>query len=77
MRAETAQSLILAIGNAAKLAIDTRNKITALERVLEKEQPALYSAYQKELEKVRKDPVLTISLEGLSSLQGALVQDSP
>jgi hypothetical protein len=76
MKLETAQSLISAIGNASNLAIDAQNKITSLENVLKKEQPTLYSAYQKELEEVRKNPHWALSMEALSAIQQALVQDT-
>jgi len=75
MTLETAQSLIGSIANALQGAIEAQNKFLALEKALEKYEPNLYQSYLKNFEEVRKNPPISLSLEGLANLQAKLVRE--
>ena len=75
MQAETAKALVEALANNLGIAIDNRNKITALELALQKYEPDLFQSYVKSLDEVRQNPPTSISLLGFSNLQAKLVQD--
>jgi hypothetical protein len=64
----TAQDIAQAILDVA----DARTRITALERVLEEQQPALYAAFQRELENLRNSKAHDSFLESVQNLQRRL-----
>ena len=74
MNLEAAKRLIETLGSIAEIALDNRNKLTALEQALQKYEPNLFQAYVKNLDEVRRNPQTVISLEGFSKLQEMLVQ---
>ncbi len=51
MQPKTAEVLVTAIADATAIAIDNRNKITALEFLLAKTDPTLFEEYTTNLEK--------------------------
>ena len=75
MQAETARMLVDAIANALGIAIDNRNKITALEAVFQKRDPSLFQEYVATLDAVRRNPPTVLSELGFANLQSKLVQE--
>jgi hypothetical protein len=75
MQAEVAKRLILAISSGLEIAIDNRNKLIALEKLLENHRAELFREYEVLLADVRRKPPTEISLQGLVKLQELLVQD--
>jgi hypothetical protein len=49
MTLETAKALISTTANCYQTALDTQNKVTALEKALQKYEPNLYQSYLGEL----------------------------
>jgi hypothetical protein len=74
MQTETAKALIEALANNLVIAIDNRNKLTALEALLQEREPELFERYSKILEKVRQNPPTSVSIEGFARLQEKLAQ---
>jgi len=74
MDLETAKRLIETLGSIAGIALDNRNKLTALEQAIKKYEPNLFQSYVKNLDEVRQNPQTVVSLEGFSKLQEMLSQ---
>ena len=75
MQTETAKALIAALANNLGIALDNRNKITAFEALLQRQDQELFQKYSKILDEVRQSPPTSISLEGFSRLQEMLARD--
>jgi hypothetical protein len=75
MRSETAKVLVETISHALAIAVDNRNKITALESLIRDKNPILFQEYTKYLEKVRDHPPTQIFVSGLEALHTKLAQD--
>ena len=68
MQNDTARLLIDSISNALNIAVDNRNKLAALDAVLEKHDLSLFQEYSDTLDKVRKHPPTVIYPEGFATL---------
>jgi hypothetical protein len=75
MQTETAQALVRTIAESLQHAIEANTKLIALERTLERDAPNLYRSYLRNLDEVRKNPPVSIAIEGFANLQAKLVQD--
>ena len=75
MKLTTAQMLTDALANATSIAIESHNKLTVLETLLQKHDPNLFQEYSSVLSNVRKAPPVALSLKGFETLQTKLVQD--
>jgi hypothetical protein len=75
MKAETAKILIEAIENATSIAIDNRNRLTAFESLLQKQNASLFQDYEDVLYAVREHPPTLLVPEVFSKLLLMLVQD--
>jgi hypothetical protein len=75
MNSDAAKVLVETITHALSIAIDSRNKITALERLIQKKNPTLFDEYTELLEKVRDRPPTQIFASGLEALHTKLIQD--
>ncbi len=70
MDKDAAEMLVGAVETATNIAIDSRNKLTAFEALLQKRDPNLFQEYSKILENVRANPptyILPISFATLLS----------
>ena len=65
MKSETAKVLVETISHALGIAVDNRNKITALESLIHDKNPALFQEYTECLERVRKHPQPKFSFQVL------------
>jgi hypothetical protein len=74
MTNEAAKALIETLANTLSIAIDNRNKLTALERTLEVNQPDLHEKYLANLKTVLRNPPTSMSIEGFARLQEKLIQ---
>lgn len=68
MNKQSARDLVQAVADAA----DARTRLTALERVLELQHPALYAAFLRELENLRSSKAHDMLLVSLENLQRRL-----
>jgi hypothetical protein len=68
MDTQAAKEIAGAIGDIA----DLKLRLTALDRVLEQQQPSLYAAYQRELENLRNSKAHQMLQASLGSLQRRL-----
>lgn len=75
MQADTARMLLGSISTALTLAADNECKLVALEKLLKDQNPALFEAYSKNLEILRRNPPTEILPIGFANLQSKLVQD--
>ena len=75
MQAETAKMLVESISSVLAIAIDNRNKITALEIVLRKHDYNLNQEYEETLAKVRRNAPTVASPLAFSNLQSKLAQE--
>jgi len=75
VKSETAKVLVETISHALGIAVDNRNKITALESLIHDKNPALFQEYTECLERVRKHPPTQIFVSGLEALHTKLAQD--
>jgi hypothetical protein len=75
MQSETAKILTDAVMNATDIAIDNRNKLTALELLLQERDPNLFQDYLDALQKVRNNPPTSLVPAVFSKIQSMLAQD--
>jgi hypothetical protein len=75
MKTETARMLVETIANSLNIAIDNRNRLTALEKIFHDQDPVLFQKYMNLLDAVRQNPPTVISPAGFATLQSKLAQD--
>jgi hypothetical protein len=74
MEKETAKMLTESVAKAVAIAIDSQNKLSALEAVLQKQNPALFREYSQILEAVRQGQSSSSISEGFATLESKLAR---
>lgn len=72
MDAETARNLTDTVATATGIALDCRNRLAALEKLLQKNDASLFESYLKFLDEIRHDPPTSLSDAGFENLQSKL-----
>lgn len=75
MNIKTAQLLTEAVERATNLAIESQNKIMALEKTLQEHDSNLFQAYSKILDEIRRNPPTLLFPPGFLKLELELVRD--
>jgi hypothetical protein len=73
MDVETARTLTDAVATATRIALDCRNKLSALEELLQRYDANLFETYLKFLDNIRYNPPTSLADAGLENLQSKLV----
>ena len=72
MDVETARNLTDAVATATGIALDCRNKLSALEKLLQRYDANLFERYLKFLDEIRHNPPTSLADAGLENLQSKL-----
>jgi hypothetical protein len=72
---EATTILLNILSESISFAADTRLRITALEKSLKENEPALHAVYLKEIENLVKQRALELNLSALDNLRAQLLRD--